>query len=132
VSGITASTPGEPRSKRCRRSTRFPDAATVSRPDAGPASDRRGHPPGPGPGHAASCAKLGTATETISSRRNSLARCIAFRGSVLTRSPPGRWIFEGAAISHLIPAAVNARDDPTDSGHEKLPGDGHEAARWRT
>ena len=35
---------------------------------------------------------------------------------VLTRSPGGRWIFDGAAISHLIPAVVKARARPNPVG----------------
>jgi hypothetical protein len=30
--------------------------------------------------------------------------------------PSSSWIFEGAAISHLIPAVVNARDNPNPVG----------------
>ena len=36
--------------------------------------------------------------------------------SVLTRSPAGRCSFDGAATSHRIPAAVNARASPNPVG----------------
>jgi hypothetical protein len=41
---------------------------------------------------------------------------MASRASVLTRSPAGRWIFDGAATSHLIPAATNAQARPNPVG----------------
>jgi hypothetical protein len=37
--------------------------------------------------------------------------------TVITRSPTGRWIFfDGAAISHLIPAVENTRAKPSPVG----------------
>ena len=113
-----AATPGEYQSTPYRRSTQFPDATTASTPDAGPGSNHPGRHPGPRTrSRAASCCTDGTVTETISSSRNSLARCIASRASVLTLSPAGRWIFDGAAISHLIPMShtpgpSRTRSDP--------------------
>ena len=55
-------------------------------------------------------------TETISSIRSRRARFSASRASVLTRSPAGRTIFEGAATSQRTPAAVNARASPNPVG----------------
>ena len=55
-----------------------------------------------------SCSSVGTWTGTTSSSR-SRASSSASRVSVLTRSPPGRRIFEAAATSQRTPAPASAR-----------------------
>ena len=76
------------RSRPGRRSRRSPGAAAAWTTGAGPASDRRGSPPGPGPGPGPPPARRsGTATAVTSSSRSSRARCTASLASVLTRSP---------------------------------------------
>ena len=51
-----------------------------------------------------------------SSIRSSRANNNASRASVLTRSPGARRIFDGAATSHRIPAAVRSRARPNPVG----------------
>jgi hypothetical protein len=58
----------------------------------------------------------GTDTGVNSSRRNRRARWTASLTSVLTRSPEGRWSFEGATTSQRIPAAFNDRGKPNPVG----------------
>lgn len=44
----------------------------------------------------------------------------------------GLWVVLGAGSSMISTPSARLLARASDSGHEKLPGDGHEAARWRT
>ena len=84
--GVVLAGPG-----RRRRSRRSRGAAAASTAGAGPASDHRGSPPGPGPDPGRLPGRrVGIATAVISSSRSSRARWTASLASVLTRSPAGR------------------------------------------
>src|SRR5680860_99640 len=65
---------------------------------------------------AASSSRVGTRTAVICPNCSSRARCNASFLSFLTFSPTGRCNFEGAAITHSIPAASRARDKPKPVG----------------
>ena len=93
-----------PRSTPSRRSRRCRCAAASSTPGAGPASDRRGRPPGPGPGPGPPPAPRSARPPRRSGpASNSRANSSASLASVFTRSPGGRCSFDGAATEHRTP-----------------------------
>lgn len=118
--GVVRAGPGASRRTPAR------GAIAASGVDAGRASDRRARPHAPAPDRAPPPhADSATPTATSSPRRNSRASRSASPRSVLTLSPGGRWIFDGAATVHTIPRRRTGPGQPV-PGQARLVSDRHQ------